>query len=1089
MLGKSYMSQIPQDFVERVVEVLLPHMRNVTERRVLLEEAFYRYEPRLFDQIELNGDRQIFTKNCVEQLIEFGCLPQDIHSVSRLLGVVLRRARTEDQQKINELIGIANAICPDNSLLPSEAPTKKTVIFAVSPLPEPEIPTQDYRLPIDQRSPTVFVSYHRSDERIARKIIVDLNRGGHACWIDAAPIKGGDAWIPSITEGINNSYAFVMLISDESKQNHWVYREFLWAEDRQKKIIPLKIDNCDYPSRLHRPNMITAIDMFDEDVYIKGIATLLNNLPSPIINRNNITKQSTRSITVRGYQLEYLDRLRFEQALHFSHTRHHTQNELEEPGIDDFQINSVTMNLDYLSPIAPRQESALQDNPFDKLLQMKRVIYLSPPGGGKTTSLWTLASRLIEQALGDIHMPIPVMASLERWFEADQDFQTFLANQMGDLGQFLPKLLHDKIITLFIDGLNDIPSQQLEDKTQSIINFLKENPDISVHATCRVQTYDKLSANLRQFLERVDIATLNPIQIYNFLQRVLQDDRLFSKIIGEVAQNTYRRFIAKFAQVFENPDAVFWLEQDLPNAVHWGHHNEHWIDWLNQRDEPTGLLEMAKNPLMLSMLTKVYKQRGDLPNNQTRLIGDFIKVLLSDASETDKQMLEEIALDDELSHLAYHMQIKHYYSRDEQKLVAIPQLDTHEIFSQTSLELASRVRLVSIGEHVRFTHHMLQDYFVAQRLNTLIREEPETTKAEDFWFPYSWWKPSHWDDIVVLLTGFYSEDSTPILEWLGEVNPELTAKCIVHSGSYTPLKTIVELRKKWWKGLLTESESPEGRASIGRALGQVEVKDIPIDNRRGVGITEDKLPDIDWVLIPAGEFYYQNNQRAHLPDYYISRYPVTYAQFQTFVRAEDGYHHEQWWQHFPEEIELAGVLLRTRENHGQHFQYSNSPCEMVTVWQAIAFCRWLSYRFGFNIGLPDEKEWEKAARGTDKRIYPWGDTYREGYANIDETHHLRVDDAVGSHYLRQTSAVGMYLQGKSPYGLMDMSGNVWEWCIKDQTLPHQINLNQFEFMPQGTRKGGSWGLSSRVAQINTSDPRPPFYRSADTGFRLRMYLW
>jgi formylglycine-generating enzyme required for sulfatase activity len=131
-----------------------------------------------------------------------------------------------------------------------------------------------------------------------------------------------------------------------------------------------------------------------------------------------------------------------------------------------------------------------------------------------------------------------------------------------------------------------------------------------------------------------------------------------------------------------------------------------------------------------------------------------------------------------------------------------------------------------------------------------------------------------------------------------------------------------------------------------------------------------------------------------LPGYWIGRYPVTVAHFRPFVEARG-------------RRPADSDRLKGPDDH---------PVTNVTWFDALAFCRWLSEKAGLPVTLPSEAEWEKAARGTDGRIYPWGDE------PPDET---RCNFG-GAR--RGTTPVGLYSpQGDSPYGCADMAGNVWEW--------------------------------------------------------------
>jgi len=197
-----------------------------------------------------------------------------------------------------------------------------------------------------------------------------------------------------------------------------------------------------------------------------------------------------------------------------------------------------------------------------------------------------------------------------------------------------------------------------------------------------------------------------------------------------------------------------------------------------------------------------------------------------------------------------------------------------------------------------------------------------------------------------------------------------------------------------------------------------------------------KLPDIAWCTVPAGVFIMgsdggqkreQPQHTLHLPySYQIAKYPLTNAQYGLFIEA-GGYskvcrHHwtEAGWRQMIDQRSYKHPFLWRNED----YNLANHPA-VVSWYEAVAYCHWLTEQLqvvgelaeGQVIRLPTEAEWEKAARGTDGRIYPWGnDEPTPAHANYRET---------GSGI---PSAVGCLPHGASPYGCLDMAGNVWEWC-------------------------------------------------------------
>ena len=229
---------------------------------------------------------------------------------------------------------------------------------------------------------------------------------------------------------------------------------------------------------------------------------------------------------------------------------------------------------------------------------------------------------------------------------------------------------------------------------------------------------------------------------------------------------------------------------------------------------------------------------------------------------------------------------------------------------------------------------------------------------------------------------------------------------------------------------------------------------------------------LDLVRVPAGPFlmgsvaardqHAQDDElpphHVHTSEFYVGQYPVTNLQYQAFIRASE---HEapQYWD--------AGEVPGARENH---------PAVWISWEDAVAFCAWLSDEAGQVFRLPTEAEWEKAARGTDGLIYPWGDE------PPDESR-CSFGGKIGD-----TTPIGLYSpQGDSPYGCADMLGNAWEWCQSlYKSYPYRVGDGREDTEAEGVRvlRGGAFYYIQRNVRCAYRNRILPHDAYRSFGFRV-----
>lgn len=207
------------------------------------------------------------------------------------------------------------------------------------------------------------------------------------------------------------------------------------------------------------------------------------------------------------------------------------------------------------------------------------------------------------------------------------------------------------------------------------------------------------------------------------------------------------------------------------------------------------------------------------------------------------------------------------------------------------------------------------------------------------------------------------------------------------------------------------------------------------------------------VYVPAGEFLYgEKKEKIYLAGYWIDKTPVTNAEYKRFLDANPKHPvpfvNESWATPYNWD-EKKRAYPAGKENH---------PVVLISWHDAKAYADWAGKE------LPTEQEWEKAARGTDGREYPWGSEWRGGYANTDEA-------GMGG-----TSPVGQFSpRGDSPYGCVDMAGNIWEWTDSP---------NRGGDDTRRVVRGGSWYLDRNFARAAYRNHTHLDSRSYDLGCRV-----
>ena len=527
--------------------------------------------------------------------------------------------------------------------------------------------------------------------------------------------------------------------------------------------------------------------------------------------------------------------------------------------------------------------------------------------------------------------------------------------------------------------------------------------------------------------------------------------------------------------------------------------------------------ELKDRPLFVTLMAIIYLkgEAEGLPTRRGALYRESILLLLErwTTSKAGAPSLVELLDDKTLDDLYDRLAALAYDAHDKYgDKPGTPEIDESLLYKhlkplgrRTAAELIPYLSenagvLVSPGQDVEkdvfhFAHRTFQEYLAAAHLAAICLEQDSFQHVTDHMSstPQTWRVPGllvgdvladtdRRGDLWELIEDLLEADD-PWCVWLaGEIAHE--QKLYEQSKLRRSEQSVRDYLVERLVGLLETSETvpPVERAASGRILSLLG------DPRPSVGLRSDGLPDIAWSdRIPAGAYPIGGDESAynslpketyHLPhDFQVAKYPVTNAQFQVFI--DEGYNDPAHWT----EAGLVWKADRTApdEYGDMAFRLGNHPRIFVRWYEAMAFCNWLTARYraaglltdGEVIRLPQEKEWEVAARGTDGLIYPYGNAFDVNKGNMDAT-------GIG-----QTSAVGMFPQGASWCGALDMSGNVWEWCINPYYVPDGgLEDKNIRSDDRRVLRGGSWDLVVHFARAASRDDLFPLGGNSNYGFRL-----
>lgn len=775
------------------------------------------------------------------------------------------------------------------------------------------------------------------------------------------------------------------------------------------------------------------------------------------------------------------------------------------------------------SPDAEDFHAEAGDSSVASVMQRyRRLVIIGDPGSGKTTLLAYLtltyardyreASGTVRKRLGldeaghlPIQLPLRDLGSHLREKKVsvgkegaslllDYLREYYLAQNIALPGDFFDTALEDGKVALFLDGMDEVADVQTRQRVARLIEcFAARYPKVRFVVTSREVGYDG-AARVGAEFGLAKVRDFSPEEVRQFIRdwtRVVE----ITLAQGSAAPRSLDQ--AEVKAVLAAADAQ---SQKLSESI----------------DHNARVAELAVNPLLLTVIALVHRYRAKLPERRSELYEEAVEVLLGhwDSAKglEDELDVAGIGMDsgDRRSFLEPVAFWMHERNRREIELYDLKALllprfrniTPDEVRAEKAVEAFLRViqersgLMIARGIGVYgFAHLTFQEYLAARALAG--REDALAYTLTVL--PNPWWR-----EVILLQAGYISSQSISRVSGLirammntdRKTEPEphhhllLAAECLFDVGNARVEGDLLGLARQ---KLQTQADAPLKKGDKPALLSKLAAMNALARIESGrIASTFWKAPlgEPEWITIPEGEFWMgsktgdSNEKPVHrlfLPEYRISRVPVTNAQYAIYVQDAKASPPSHW---------RGGDVPKGLENH---------PVVNVNWHDAMAYCHWLGGKINQPVSLPSEAEWEKAARGGSPlpmgeepgvRAYPWGNDWKELHCNSNE---------LG---LGETTPVGLFLNGASPYGLLDMSGNVWEWTRSiygrwDSKKSTHVDECKYPYTASDGRedvtksdefsrvlRGGAFSYSVGHVRCASRDWYYPDHRNRYRGFRV-----